>query len=100
MHGNRKKIWRNGCFCKSLLIDYGNYYFQLFNGENIDLENSTPIWGPQYGNNVGSNIIIDIPLPAGLYTLALYSPSGLDADFDGIGDEPHCYTTQTSFTTK
>ena len=37
---------------------------------------------------IGSNIIIDIPLSAGLYTLALYSPSGVDADFDGIGDDP------------
>ena len=29
------------------------------------------------------------------YALALYSPSGVDADFDGIGDDPPCFTTET-----
>ena len=74
--------------------DYNNYYFQLFSGSNPDPIDDSPIWGPVNANNNNSNIIIDIPLSEGTYTLALYSPSGVDADFDGVGDDPPCFTTE------
>ena len=33
------------------------------------------------------------PLGAGEYTLALFSPSGVDSDNDGVGDGDYCFTT-------
>ena len=73
--------------------DLENYFFELYNGSNVDIENSSPIWGPVFANNFGENIVISTPLGAGEYTLALFSPSGVDSDNDGVGDGDYCFTT-------